>query len=143
MDILIREANIEDARTITRLAAQLGYDLPRHTIISNIQSIHESPDNISYVAIIDNEVVGWMHVFYTVRIESMPFCEIAGLVVDEEYRGKGIGKLLVDRANAWCALKQCTKLKVRSNVTRKEAHKFYEMLGFTKVKKQAIFEREV
>ena len=32
-----------------------------------------------------------------IMIEVMPHCEINGLVVDEQYRGKGVGKLLIEK----------------------------------------------
>ncbi len=37
----------------------------------------------------DKNVIGWIHVFIAVRIESETFAEIGGLVVNENIRGYG------------------------------------------------------
>jgi GNAT superfamily N-acetyltransferase len=36
-----------------------------------------------------------------IMIEVMPHCEINGLVIDEQHRGMGIGKLLIDKVKDW------------------------------------------
>ena len=65
------------------------------------------------------------------------------LVVDESYRGKGIGKKLIDTAADWLKQKGEKTLRIRCNVIRDETHKFYEHLGFIEKKKQKIFEKSI
>jgi GNAT superfamily N-acetyltransferase len=139
MSVYIRTVKLEDAPVITRLSHQLGYAISEADTITNLQWLEESPNDIVYVAVADNKVVGWMHIFYTVRVESSPFCEIAGLVVDEQQREKGIGKLLIQEAAEWSKTKNCASLRVRTNVTRTETHKFYQNTGFILTKEQKIF----
>jgi GNAT superfamily N-acetyltransferase len=81
-----------------------------------------------------------VHVFYTIRLESGPFCEIGGLVVSKNIQGKGIGKLLVEKARKWAAERNIGKLRVRCNVVRAGAHEFYIKSGFTENKQQKVFE---
>lgn len=143
MSLHIRTVKLEDAPVITRLSHQLGYAISDANTTANLQWLEESPNDIVYVAITDNKVVGWMHVFYTVRVESQPFCEIAGLVVDEHVRGQGIGKMLIQKAVEWSSAKPCNSLRVRTNVTRTDTHRFYANAGFRLSKKQKIFVMDV
>jgi GNAT superfamily N-acetyltransferase len=139
MEITIRNILISDASSVSRLSEQLGYSLSENTG-DNIKNILALTDHIAFVAIDDKEVVGWVHAFKTTTIESSPFIELAGLVVDEKYRGNGIGKKLVEYVKQWCAGKKISLLRARSNVKRKEAHKFYLDLGFTEIKEQKAFQ---
>ena len=55
---------------------------------------------------------------------------ITAIVVTETMRGKGIGKLLVEKAEALAQEAKCNVIELTTNVKRVEAHKFYESLGF-------------
>ena len=94
-------------------------------------------------AIVDDRIVGWMHVFHALRVESQPFCEIAGLVVDEQFRGRGIGRRWIEHAKHWCKRKNCNRLRVRTNTKRTATHQFYSGVGFSLVKEQKIFEMKL
>ena len=66
----------------------------------------------------------------------MPHCEINGLVIDEKYRGKGVGKLLIEKVKQWAKEKGNDTLSLHCNVKRTGAHLFYEHLGFKEIKQQ-------
>jgi GNAT superfamily N-acetyltransferase len=85
------------------------------------------------------EVAGWLHAATALRLESPPYAEIGGLVVEERRRGQGIGERLVRAAIGWAGERGYAELRVRSNVVRADAHRFYRRLGFASVKTQAVF----
>jgi len=85
------------------------------------------------------KAVGWLHVFVCHLMESDPYAEIGGLVVDELCRGSGIGQRLLDQAEAWARTKACASIRLRSNIIRKEAHHFYLKRGYTVTKTQHAF----
>ena len=140
MDVIVREVNVEDAPRIAELSSQLGYARSVPATSRTIESIIRHPDEIIRVAVHQQMVVGWIHVFYATRVESSPFCEIGGIVIDDHYRHKGIGKLLVASIKPWCMTKGTSMLRVRCNIKRNEAHQFYLTLGFEEVKQQTVFE---
>jgi GNAT superfamily N-acetyltransferase len=140
MEIEIKPLTIEHAQDVRRLSEQLGYPLSLHEIESNINEVISSADHASFVAMTDGKAVGWIHGFKAMFLESKPFMEIGGLVVDEDYRGKGIGKKLVERIKQWCMEKQISILRVRSQLKRKEAHQFYLNNGFKEIKEQKVFQ---
>jgi GNAT superfamily N-acetyltransferase len=143
MDLQIREMRIEDAISIARLSGQFGYQSSEEETKERILMLKKFPDNCGFVAIADNEIVGWIHVMLSTRIESQPFYEISGLVVDESYRGQGIGKKLVGEVKSWCNGKDIRKLRVRCNITRIRSYEFYVKSGFDETKVSKIFEMDL
>jgi GNAT superfamily N-acetyltransferase len=87
-------------------------------------------------------VVGWIHVLAADRVESAPFAEIGGLVVDEAVRGCGIGAALVDRARVWAADGGLGRLRVRTREDRAAAREFYARLEFAHVKTQCVLDTD-
>ncbi|HTA28126.1 MAG TPA: GNAT family N-acetyltransferase [Bacteroidia bacterium] len=143
MEIFIRRISIEDAASINMLSTQLGYPISLQETISNMNQVMGSTDNCAFVAIMEGKIIGWIHAFKSIRIETKPFIEIGGLVVDENYREKGIGKALVYTVIEWSKSQKNTSLRVRCNTKRLETHKFYSKLGFRETKEQKIFQVEI
>ena len=143
MEMMIRNAKIEDSESITELSNQLGYATVNTDMQSRLEKILEHGENCVYVASENGQVVGWIHGFYSMRVESDFFVEIGGLVVSENFRKKGIGKKLVDELIEWARLKNCEKIRVRCNVIRTESHRFYEKIGFELNKEQKVFNKRL
>jgi GNAT superfamily N-acetyltransferase len=140
MNFLVREVKLQDAEKITLLSNELGYTISLSSTLQNIEAIVKNANEVILVAEDGDELAGWIHVFKAVRVESGTFCEIGGLIVSELYRRKGVGKMLVESVKQWCMEKEIPSLRVRCNTKRKEAHEFYETLGFNVSKEQKVFE---
>jgi len=143
MEIIIREITSEDAEEVNTLSRQLGYPLTIEQTLQNIEEVIKSKDHTAFAALDKNKMVGWIGAAHTIMLEVMPHCEINGLVIDENYRGKGVGKLLIERVKQWAKEKGNNKISLRCNVVRIEAHQFYEHIGFNKIKQQTNFVLEV
>ena len=140
MDPLLRNAELNDSERIAELSGQLGYNTTGETMLKRLSGLLNNPNHAVFVATIDQHDIGWIHGFYSLTVESDPLVEIAGLVIDEQHRGKGIGQLLVNEVIAWGHTRAVSKIRVRSRIIRKEAHLFYQRLGFTEVKEQKVFD---
>ncbi len=132
-----------DAQAIAMLSHQLGYPASADDILQRIEALLGHPDHCVFVSVSETQVVGWIHGFYTLNLESGPFVAIAGLVVDENHRRSGIGKALIDKVIEWSVSQKCGRVRVRCNAVRKETHRFYEAMGFREVKEQKIFDRRI
>ena len=55
---------------------------------------------------------------------------IEDVVVSQALHGQGIGKQMIAFAIQTCKEKSCYKVCLSSNLKRKNAHKFYENIGF-------------
>ena len=143
MQIQLREMRLHDATAVNGLSAQLGYSLSVHQTAEQIKTIASRSDHHACVAVSDNQIVGWIHTFQSYLIESLPFVEIGGIVVDEKYRGKGIGKKLIQHAIDWSIKQKIFKLRVRTQTKRLDALQFYRSLKFEEVKEQKVFQLEL
>lgn len=141
--IAIRDARVSDAASLARLATQLGYPTTEEEAGSRAAAVLGRPDHRVLVAEERGEVLGWIHVAPSVTLESDPSAEIAGLVIDEGCRGRGIGARLLAEAQAWAAGEGYGLIRVRSNVKRDRARRFYERAGFTVTKRQRNFEKRL
>lgn len=139
----IRCAEMDDVQSITDLSEQWGYSSTKERILHCLQEISNNHDHVIYVFLKGEQVVGWIHGIYSLRIETDPFVEIGGLVVDKDYRRMGVGKSLVDKIVEWSLHKHCHSVRVRCNIMRKEANAFYSSIGFKEIKQQKVYDLTV
>ena len=140
MSISIRQIKPEDAPAVKLLSNQLGYSISIEETENNIKAILANNDHSAFVAVQDETIVGWVHVFAAIHLESGPSCEIRGLVTDDRHRRKGIGRLLVEKSKEWGRSKGRQVLRLRCNMKRTEAHAFYFSIGFKETKQQMVFQ---
>jgi len=140
MEIFIRRIAPEDVEAITTLTHQLGYPLSKEQILQNIKAVLENSSDDAFVAVLDRKIIGWIGVALSVQIEMPAYCVIRGLVVNDNYRNMGVGKMLIEKAKQWGKEKGTNKLRLRCNLIRTETHLFYKHLGFNETKKQTVFE---
>jgi len=86
-------------------------------------------------------VIGWIQAAVRPLVVLDRHAEIEGLVVDVRYRGRGVGRLLIQEAEFWARRKGCDLVSLRSNVARQEARPFYEKLGYSVIKTQWTFRK--
>lgn len=139
MHVTIREMTMDDAKAVNQLSHQLGYPLAIEETIENIKTVISSKDHTAFVAETNHHVVGWIGASQAIMLEVMPHCEINGLVIDKDFHGNGIGKLLVERVKHWAKTKGNKKLSLHCNIKRNDAHTFYRHLGFKDLKQQTNF----
>jgi aminoglycoside 6'-N-acetyltransferase I len=61
---------------------------------------------------------------------SSPVAYLEGLVLKEEFRGKGIGKEAIDLILRWCRRKGFRELATDAELSNSRAQRFYRTLGF-------------
>ena len=143
--VCIRPARSGDAAAVARLSAQLGYPAEAASVGERLAHLAGAPEAHAVLVSVDGEdaVSGWVHVSVERTVESEPYAEIRGLVVDEGSRGRGLGEALVGAAVAWSGGRGLRRVRVRSNVVRERTHAFYLRLGFTVKKTQAVFDLDL
>lgn len=137
----IRPAHPGDAPRLALRTGQLGYPASPEAIAGRLARLAAEATQAVLVAEAEGDVVGWAQVGRALSLESGEQAELVGLVVDEAWRGRGIGAALVAAAEAWARERSLPRLRVRSNVTRAATHRFYLNLGFEEAKRQVVFRK--
>ncbi len=130
----IRAMVAGDLPRVAELSAQLGYPVAFVSLEERYGLVTGLNGGAGLFVAIHRDVVGWIHVYRVLLLESPPYAEIGGLVVDQRARRVGIGRALVGEARGWAQKHGLVRLRVRSNVAREEAHAFYPALGFSWIK---------
>ena len=139
----IRRANINDLDSICDLNNQLfklekeNYD---STLVDNWPLSNEGKEyfkdliNNHYVivALLNNKIVGYLagSIEEKGSYELIQYGEINNMLVTEECRGTGIGKLLIDNFKEYCKSNNINNIKVVASFKNKNAINFYHKYGF-------------
>ncbi|MBW4687917.1 MAG: GNAT family N-acetyltransferase [Komarekiella atlantica HA4396-MV6] len=142
--IKIRQAEIKDAERIANLCEQLEYYVTNQQIEQRLAKINHNNAHIVYVATLANEyVIGWVHAHISDLLIIPTQAILLGLVVEENYRSSGIGRILMQQIEQWASLAGCEGVMLRSSLRRKEAHLFYEKIGYTNIKQSLAFYKQL
>ncbi len=140
MDLTFRTATIDDLSEIVRMLADdfLGTQRERYeeplpeSYIAAFREIEADKNNELIVAELDGKVVGTLQLTITpsVSFQGSKRATVESVRVDEELRGKGVGRQLmlwaIDRAKE----RGSVSMQLTTNTDRTNAHRFYENLGF-------------
>ena len=137
--VTISSALPSDAAAIAELTGQLGYDASPAEVTIRLSRILRKASERFVIAEADGRVVGWLHAVAVEYVDVDPFVLIAGLVVDRERRRQGIGRALLEDAEAWAMQRGCSLVRLTSSSSRTKAHRFYQELGYVNVKTQYSF----
>ena len=76
-------------------------------------------------------IFGWAYLYIMYNdLHQEPFGFLENVFVKEEYRGKGMGKKLIDSVIKEAKRQNCYKLVGTSRYERGDVHTMYEKLGF-------------
>jgi ribosomal protein S18 acetylase RimI-like enzyme len=155
----IRPMTRADAAAVAALVGQLGYPTTPERMAGRFDLLAGDTAHALFVAEVAGEpatgeplagesvagepLAGWVHVHGVLLLEADPRAEIWGLVVDAAHRGRGIGRALMDRAEAWARGRGYTEIRLHSNVVRAAAHRFYQDLGYRITKSSYVFEKSL
>lgn len=139
----IRPMRPDDVPAVTRLAEELGYPQTEDETAARLRLLQEDEDHALLVAEREGRVVGWAHVHGSRLLVAPPRAEIGGLVVADSESRTGVGRRLLGAAERWARERGYGGVRVRSNVIREDAHRFYEALGYRRAKTSFILEKDL
>ncbi|MGH8791715.1 MAG: GNAT family N-acetyltransferase [Stackebrandtia sp.] len=131
MTAAVRNATRRDAPRIAKLVTQLGYPVDAQGAGARLRRWLDAPQSRLLLAESDGVVSGLAAWHLLPHLEHDGWwARLAALVVDDDWRGKGVGRLLVKTVEAEAAERGCTLIEVTSSRERTGAHAFYRMLGY-------------
>jgi len=126
----IRDAKHSDVPRLTELIHELGHEIAEKQVRKNLAALGKAGEP-PLVATLNKVVVGMCGVSSRVVIHrTAPLGRITALVVAKEAQDQGLGRMLVEAAEAWMRKKGCQLVEVTSNDRRTAAHAFYRHLGY-------------
>jgi len=141
MNLKFRQATREDLPEIVRMLADdfLGATRERYenplpdSYIKAFEEIAADKNNELVVAEMNGKIVGTLQITFTpsISFQGGKRATIESVRVDAKYRGQGIGKQLMQWAIERAKAENCFAMQLTTNADRKDAHRFYEDLGFT------------
>lgn len=96
------------------------------------ETFSSAPKSGYFIAELDGEVIGGSGIYPTKNLPK-GYAELVKIYLKSEYRGKGIGKQLMDRSIVYAKEKGYTHLYLESFPSLKEAIVLYEKIGFERV----------
>ena len=133
VDVTVRAVESVDMEALADLITQLGYETRASEMEMRMETILANKNYATFVAVSKGKVCGMIGTYtcYTYEHNS-PSARILALVVSKEVRGRGVGQALIAAAEKDLAQRNIRRVAVNTSFERKEAHEFYEKLGYTK-----------
>jgi glucosamine-phosphate N-acetyltransferase len=135
INVKVRKVSVEDFNDILLLLHQLWPDKELHEKLLSKAFLDalKSGNNEYFCSEADGKIVG----FCSLTIMSTLWQEgyigyINEMIVDQNFRGQGIGTYLLTTVIEVAKKKDCRAIELASAFHRNEAHGFYEGIGFTK-----------
>ncbi len=123
MDIVIRKMDLSDIQYVYNEELKIfGKSLGEKTLYNEIMYNDMSK---YFIALVNNKRAGYVGSWLT-----LPNAEILNLFVSDQYRGLGIGKLLMDEVISICNENEIENLTLEVRETNRYALKLYEEIGF-------------
>lgn len=133
----IREAVPDDAEAISELNnSQMGYVFSTRDTYEKLCDILRCEKDKVFVAIIEGNVVGYIHANNYDLLYHPHMKNIMGITVDEKFKRQGIGRMLIEAVEVWAKKTGAAGIRLLSGATRTDAHSFYKSCGFSGDKEQ-------
>ena len=140
MDVTVRDATRDDVPAIVRLLADDALGAHRELIEDPVAPVYlhafddiaAQPGNDLLVAVFDDAVIGCLQLTIIAGLSrrGVRRAQIEGVRVSSNHRGEKVGEHLVLEAIARARAAGCGLVQLTSDVSRLDARRFYEKLGF-------------
>ena len=140
---MIRTVQVKDAGQIRDLCHQaLGYDSTLEKVAAQIEKFNLS-DSGHFCFVYEEEqtgnILGYVEAEAYESVYSDSGLNVLGLAVFPSAQGRGIGRQLMERVEEFAKSSHYAFIRLNSASHRKEAHIFYEHIGYEGNKTQKRF----
>jgi GNAT superfamily N-acetyltransferase len=140
----VRDIRLDELSKLLALYAHLHADddaLPDSREVERIWSaLHADPSHVYLGGFLGAELVSACNAAIIANLTrgARPYALIENVVTHPSVRGRGVGKAVLNALIERCWQCNCYKVMLMSGAQRKNAHAFYEALGFDRQQKQAF-----
>jgi N-acetylglutamate synthase-like GNAT family acetyltransferase len=136
--VSIREASAGDEAQVAVLLAELGYPAALDEVTRRFERLGREAGNWLWLAIDGERVVGLAGLHVMPLVEREPLGRVTAIVVAEGERRRGVGRVLMERAEEEARRQGCERLEVTTADRRTDAHGFYRGLGFEEASRRFL-----
>jgi len=139
-DVAFRQSTRADVPAIVRMLADDDLGSQREKLEDSLpesyyaafEKIDSDPNHELIVVELNGEVIGTLHLMFlpSISFQGGLRAQIESVRVGTEYRSQGIGRQMMKWAIERAKLRGVHIVQLTTHLTRKDAHRFYERLGF-------------
>ena len=139
-DLIFRMAKQEDLPAIVRMLADDDLGSQREKLedplpssyVAAFEKIHSDANHELIVAEWDGGVIGTLHLIFlpSISYQGGLRAQVESVRVDTKYRGQGVGNQMMKWAIERARERGAHVVQLTTHLSRKDAHRFYERLGF-------------
>jgi ribosomal protein S18 acetylase RimI-like enzyme len=144
-DVTIREAKESDLQLVRKYTVETGgavfseserKGLDKEKWIKHILEVFEqlSKRETDRIFVAEDESHAFLGYFWigegSNMLTGLKHGYIYGIFVKEEFRGKGIGKILLEKAESYCLEKGYSRIRLMVSVSNETATSLYARMGF-------------
>lgn len=139
----IEALNPSSIRAIAQLATQLWPDTSLDEMLSHYQEVLELGEGTCFLAYKEGQPIGFIELSirndYVEGADELPVAYIEGLYIDSDYRQKGLGQMLITRAEQWAVQQGFRQLCSDVEMENQLSILFHEKAGFTEAARIVCF----
>lgn len=128
--VRLKTADASVLADVNSLRRQLSTDA-KNVTLTTLKKVLEHPDIEIWVAKEDGHIVGMVALFLMLKLSGL-VSRTEHVVVDERYRGRGLGKALMNKLIERARARRARGIELTSNPSRTAANVMYQNLGFKK-----------
>jgi GNAT superfamily N-acetyltransferase len=138
--LIFRTATLDDLPSVVRMLAddELGMQREKYedplpeSYYGAFRQITSDPNHQLIVAELAGKVIGTLHLIFlpSISYQGGLRAQIESVRVDKEYRNLGIGSRMMDWTIEHARERNAHIIQLTTHLSRKDAHRFYEKLGF-------------
>ena len=132
--MIIRDMLVDDIPQLEKLYRQFwGEESSIETMNKQFEKLLKSESHIFLSAIENNKLIGSVMGVICGELygDCKPFLVLENMIVDKNYRNRGVGKALVSELEKIAANRDCSQVIFVTERNRIDAVKFYESAGYS------------
>ncbi len=148
MAVIVRPLSSTDTEHWLRLRRQLWPDDPLEEHLREMEAVLARPEEFAVFLSIgdDGRPSGFVEVSLRPRAEgcaTSPVGYIEGWFVEENARGRGIGRALIGAAEEWARARGCRELASDADIANEAGQQAHRALGFEEVGRDVHYRRAI
>jgi aminoglycoside 6'-N-acetyltransferase I len=147
MTVSIRGGKPEDRAEWLRMRRALWDDCPAEQQVREMEEILGSgTEEVFFAERPDGGLCGFLEAAirpWAIGCESMPVGYLEGWYVDEDVRRQGIGRALVEAAEAWARSKGCRQMASDAEFWNEVSHQAHGALGYRETARLVLFKKDL